>query len=290
MCPWKPLLNSTAFSTTRRSSVRFSSQLRSFQATIDALAGQWGDDIGLTIRIEGNQAWFSDGTGPWSFEEDGGALALRGARLIGDADAPVWQFPNGVERSWARLQAAGAGNTVWAETLLAYKEERLKLRHQLQVAFAFHDLSKVATLRFAWESSPSLAHLNDEQNRALDTGRKLVTGVCFRHRKFDYRGVILGCDAWCTYPTTWRAMWVPNRPRGEAQPFYYCLVDERDRPGRQSRYVVEENIELSEFVFPVQAELVDALFIRCDQLGGYLPGHTLEQVLRQQQSTGKFSL
>ena len=50
---------------------------------------------------------------------------------------------------------------------------------------------------------------------------------------------------------------VPNRPRGEAQPFYHCIVDERDRPGRQGRYVAEENIELCEFVFPAQGDLVD---------------------------------
>lgn len=267
-----------------------SSQPSHLRSCIDALAGEWGDDIGLRIHVKGNQAWFSDGTGPWPFEAVDGALMLRGARLVGVATAPHWQFPNGVERFWARLEAAGSGNAAWAETLFAYKGQRLQLRIQMQAAFAKHDFDKVTSLRAAWEQVQCSQGASEAQNRALDVGRNLVPGVCFRHTKFDYRGVILGCDAWCSYPTAWRAKWVPNRPQGESQPFYYCAVDERDRPGRQSRYVAEENIELCEFVFPVQAALVDMLFVRCDQLGGYLPGHHLSQVLHSQRYSGKFSL
>ena len=71
---------------------------------------------------------------------------------------------------------------------------------------------------------------------------------------------------------------MPNRPSGEAQAFHHCLVDERDRPGRQSRYVAEENMELCEFVFPLQAELVDMFGCAC--YGSFdLPARELERYL-----------
>merc|ERR1711924_573231 len=127
-------------------------------------------------------------------------------------------------------------------------------------------------------------NLSEAERSILVNGRKFVPGVCFKHKKFDYRGVIIGYDPWCTYPTAWRARWVPNRPHGEAQPFYYCVVDERDRPGQQSRYVAEENIELCEFVYPVEARLASALLLPCNLLGGYLPSAHLKQALEGQRA------
>merc|ERR1712083_867876 len=103
-----------------------------------------------------------------------------------------------------------------------------------------------------------------------------VIGACLVHRKFRYRGIILACEPWCTAPTAWRAqMGVASLARGESQPFYHCLVDERDRPGGQVTFVAEENVELSEVAFPVQSRASDVLFVRCEALGGYLPNATL---------------
>lgn len=236
----------------------------------------------MTIQIKGQKAWFSDGVGPVSFEESDGSLVLRGARLVGTTSAPVWQFPNGVQRHWARPKVTGAGNTAWARTLFSYKAARQELRHRLNAAYASHDFEQIMSLKLEWTENQNVpSGLTRDQEVALSAGRELVAGVCFRHKKFDYRGVIMGHDPWCTYPPAWRALWVPNRPHGEQQTFYHCVVDERDRPGKQSRYVAEENIELCQFVFPLQGELVDRLLICCDQLGGYLPGPQLEKTLQQ---------
>jgi len=269
-------------------------QTRDVQSQIDSLQGEWGDDIGLTIQISGDEARFSDVTSrSWKFEAAQGALNLRGAELVGSVAAPVWRFPTGVERYWARFEAAGSGDSDWAALFLRYKDERLQLRQMLSAAFENHDMDKLMTLKSAWEDDSdvrAVAGLSEEQRSALAAGRFFVPGSCFRHRKFDYRGVILGCDPWCTYPAAWRARWVENRPDGEAQPFYHCLVDERDRPGRQSRYVAEENLQLSDVVFPIKATLADMLLLQCNGLGAYLPGPELSRALQKQRLTFKFNL
>lgn len=256
-----------------------------------ALQGKWGDDIGLVIQIEGRQALFSDGTGPWKFEEAAGALVLRGARLAGSVEAPAWRFPTGVERQWARTEVAWSGDSAWSESFLRYKEERLELRRRLQRAFADQDFDNVAKLRSEWESEGSTyKSISEEQRALLVAGRWLVPGSCFRHKKFGYQGVVLGCDPWCTYPAWWRAKWLANRPRGEAQPFYHCLVDENDRAGQQTRYVAQENMEHDILIFPIKAKLADLLFERCDQLGCYIPGTKLEEALQRQTVGGGFVL
>lgn len=262
------------------------------QTRINALQGDWGDDIGLTIKISGRTAQFSDGTPQWTIEEaDDGILVLRGARFVGTVEAPVWEFPTGLQRHWARVTAAGSGDVAWARAFLRFKAERLELRRRLQSALSTLDLEKAATLKAAWEhSSATPVGLTEEQSLALLNGQRLVSGMCFRHKKFDYRGIILGHDPWCTYPASWRAKWLPDRPRGEVQAFYHCLVDERDRPGNHSRYVAEENIELCDLVFPIEAPLADALLVRCDEIGGYLPGARLEAALHRQQGGARFAL
>mmetsp|Transcript_12910 Transcript_12910/g.34643 ORF Transcript_12910/g.34643 Transcript_12910/m.34643 type:complete len:339 (-) Transcript_12910:92-1108(-) len=261
------------------------------ETLIAALQGQWGDDIGLAIEVCGNEARFSDGTEPWPFEQVDGDLTLRGAKLVGTVSAPMWRFPTGVERHWARNEVFGSGDAVWRESFLSYKEERLQLRRLLHKAFASNDFDQVFALKSAWSEDHALpGGLSEQQKSALVTGRWLVSGSCFRHKKFNYRGVVLGCEPWCTYPTAWRARWVPNRPQGEAQPYYICAVDERDREGTQSRYVAEENMEEDSMAFPVQSRLVDALFEQCNGAGSYLPKPQLEDALRRQRASGVFAV
>eukprot|EP00933_Yihiella_yeosuensis_P001163 TRINITY_DN101903_c0_g1_i1.p1 TRINITY_DN101903_c0_g1~~TRINITY_DN101903_c0_g1_i1.p1 ORF type:complete len:173 (-),score=39.73 TRINITY_DN101903_c0_g1_i1:71-589(-) len=164
-------------------------------------------------------------------------------------------------------------------------------------AYANHDFELVSKLKASWEKNDGeledldddmRRNLSEEQRSVLLNGRRLVPGTCFKHKTFDYRGVILNSDPWCTYPASWRARWLKNRPQAEKQPFYHCLVDERDREGGQSRYVAEENIELSEFIFSIESFLVDQLLIQCKEIGGYLPGSDLEEALERQRTGGSF--
>mmetsp|Transcript_149899 Transcript_149899/g.481609 ORF Transcript_149899/g.481609 Transcript_149899/m.481609 type:complete len:365 (+) Transcript_149899:1051-2145(+) len=262
-----------------------------FEGSLEALQGEWGDDIGSKIEISGAEARFSDGSGPWRFEDDGGSLALRGARLVGSATAPVWKFPTGVERRWARAAPPGTGDRSWAATFLKYKEDRLQLRRDLKAAFDAQDFEGVVSLKSAWEDGSTLSGPAPPQ-RALVDGRALVSGTCFRHRKFGYRAVLVASEPWCSAPADWRARTgVPQLPRGEAQPFHHCLVDDRDRPGGQITFVAEENVEPCSLVYPIESSLVDFLVERCDVLGCYIPSQMLEAVLERQRSSGKgFSL
>mmetsp|Transcript_110827 Transcript_110827/g.220431 ORF Transcript_110827/g.220431 Transcript_110827/m.220431 type:complete len:329 (+) Transcript_110827:70-1056(+) len=262
------------------------------QIVIQSLQGDWGDDIGLQIQIIGSEAFFSDGTGPWPFEwqgsEEDGAPYLRGAKFVGTVQAPMWRFRTGVERHWARTKAAGADDGVWARHFLSFKAQRLHLRHELRKAYEAIDCDRIAMLKASEEDHPSSQGLTDRQQTMLHDGRWILPGVCFRHRKFGYTGVVFGHDATCSFPAAWRARWVPGRPDAEAQPYYHCIVDERDRPGFQTRYVAQENMEPDDLIFPVQSRLADDLLLRCDAIGCYLPGKLLSGRLQQQEVMGSF--
>ena len=73
-----------------------------------------------------------------------------------------------------------------------------------------------------------------------------VAGQPLRHKKFGYRGVIVGgADHTCTQPAAWiRQMGVDELPRGRYQPWYRVLVDVRDRSGGQMTYGCHDNIEI----------------------------------------------
>merc|ERR1712129_236853 len=229
----------------------------------------------------------------YEFEEgDDGALVLCDARLVGVAKAPVWRFPSGVERRWARLEPAGTPDALWARHFQSCKEVRLRLKHQLSTAISDGDLDRVASFKTSWDGEGGIpSDLTPEHRSRLAVGRFMVPGACFLHRRFGYRGVILACEAWCNAPASWRAqMGVPLLSGGDTQPFYHCLVDARDRPGMPVTFVGEENIELSDSALPVASPLVDLLLVRCDALAGYLPSPALEEALRRQSADGSFTL
>ena len=73
------------------------------------------------------------------------------------------------------------------------------------------------------------------------------SGQVLRHRRYHYRGVILGqVEPTCNMSEAWiRQMGVDQLPRGRLQPWYHVLVDQRDRPGPQQCYVCHDSIELS---------------------------------------------
>eukprot|EP00435_Cladocopium_sp_Y103_P062732 s259_g24.t1 len=96
---------------------------------IESLQGQWEDDVGLSIKVNGNEVDFGDGTGAWRLQADatsGLALELRGTRFVGTKESPMWQFPNGVRRSWKRAEAITPEQLKWKELFLTYKADAWK--------------------------------------------------------------------------------------------------------------------------------------------------------------------
>ncbi|KAL8895021.1 MAG: hypothetical protein Q9207_008328 [Kuettlingeria erythrocarpa] len=63
-------------------------------------------------------------------------------------------------------------------------------------------------------------------------------GQVFRHKRYNYRGVITGWDVECAAGETWMSqMGVDRLSRGRHQSFYHVLVEDKS-----VRYVAEENI------------------------------------------------
>eukprot|EP00747_Dinoflagellata_sp_TGD_P028011 gnl/TRDRNA2_/TRDRNA2_132973_c0_seq1.p1 gnl/TRDRNA2_/TRDRNA2_132973_c0~~gnl/TRDRNA2_/TRDRNA2_132973_c0_seq1.p1 ORF type:complete len:425 (+),score=70.67 gnl/TRDRNA2_/TRDRNA2_132973_c0_seq1:73-1347(+) len=260
---------------------------------VENLQGIWEDDVGLKIVIIGKKVQFTDGTNAWPLEiTAAGKLTLRGAEFVGTPDQPRWRFPNGMERYWSRPEPVTPEQESWKRAFLEYKELQVQLLRQLWAAASAEDFKEAARLRTAYtEGGTSIpAEASLAQQARLFAGRRLVPGVCFKHSKYGYRGVIIGCEPWCNAPVAWRAnMGIANLPRGEQQPFYHCLADMRDRPG-QTTFVAEENLVPSAEAFPIEHPFVGELLIQCDEIQGYLPGPMLDEALKQQRVTGEFSL
>jgi len=76
---------------------------------------------------------------------------------------------------------------------------------------------------------------------------KYQVGQVVRHRKWGYRGIIIGWDTIAKAPPDWFAAMEPNDRDlhdYEMQPNYSVLVDTRDRPSPQRTYVPQENLEV----------------------------------------------
>jgi len=96
-------------------------------------------------------------------------------------------------------------------------------------------------------------------------------GQCLLHRKYGYRGVVVGYDASCRQSDEWcRTMGIHTLHHGRDQPFYHVLVDVRDRPGGHISYVAQENISLDRPSEPLQhpGVTVPGLFERFDAARG----------------------
>lgn len=75
---------------------------------------------------------------------------------------------------------------------------------------------------------------------AQESGVRYQIGHYFQHKRFGYRGFIVGWDTHCAAGPAWiLSMGVDDLPRGREQPFYNIRGDDRS-----SRYVAEENIEI----------------------------------------------
>lgn len=83
-----------------------------------------------------------------------------------------------------------------------------------------------------------------ELTRQSETDITYDLGQCMVHKKYGYRGLIVGWDHECRQSDEWcETMEVDKLTHGRAQPFYHVLVDRRDRPGGQMTYVAQESIE-----------------------------------------------
>jgi len=262
---------------------------------LSVLQGEWEDEIGITIRISGMQAQFTDDpSGIYRVQEKGGDIILRGARLVSLGVAPdvtpVWMFPWGLQHQWERLTTKGFGDDQWDEVFRQYKGDRLDLWEALCSATEDGCL-RGDRLQESWRDGsplPDGLFARFWRSRLL-AGQDIVPGVCFVHRKFGYRGVVIGHDSKCIARESWKAQMVVDQiPGGENQPFYHCIVDERDRPGGQLTYVAEVNVvpQFSERAFPLQADLATALLVRCDAAFGYTLGPRLRKLIRDQRATG----
>ena len=71
----------------------------------------------------------------------------------------------------------------------------------------------------------------------------MPVGSLMEHKKYGYRGVVVGADPSCLASEQWKQqMGVGNLEHGAEQPFCHVLVDSRDRAGDQTTYVAQENL------------------------------------------------
>ncbi|PRW50954.1 F-box only 21-like [Chlorella sorokiniana] len=90
------------------------------------------------------------------------------------------------------------------------------------------------------------AQMRVRRRQGPDAERVLFrAGQVMRHKRYHYRGVIVGWDTECRASEEWmQQMGVDRLPGGRAQPFYHVLPDPEDRPGQAATYVAQENIAL----------------------------------------------
>ncbi|CAK0793485.1 unnamed protein product [Prorocentrum cordatum] len=249
------------------------------------LQGQWGDDVGLRIHVSGLEASFSDAPEEvFPLLERSGGLVLRGGRLGGTALLPAWRFPNGARRRWARWVPDGVGDLRWLEAFESYKAQRSRVWERIAAATAAFRFEERGSLLAAWRDGDAdlLGTVPGELAERLLRGRWLVPGACAVHAAHGHRVVVLSCEPWCPAPAAWRARHgAAELPRGEAQPFCLCLVDERDQPGGRVALVAEERLGPTDTAFPLAGHFVERLFARCDLLGGYLPTDRLDRALER---------
>ncbi|XP_031551876.1 F-box only protein 21-like [Actinia tenebrosa] len=93
---------------------------------------------------------------------------------------------------------------------------------------------------------------------------KFRVGQVIRHKKWNYRGVIIGWDEKLNAPDYWRASNHPaDKPHWQTMPNYAILVDIRDRAEPQVTYIPEENIEIISNTKIIHDE-VDDYFLEFD--------------------------
>lgn len=74
---------------------------------------------------------------------------------------------------------------------------------------------------------------------------KYRVGQVIKHKRWGYRGVIIGWDVTAKAPEYWiKSNHPPGKEHWRTQPNYAILVDTRDRLAPQITYVPQENLEI----------------------------------------------
>ncbi len=84
---------------------------------------------------------------------------------------------------------------------------------------------------------------------------KFSAGQIIHHKRFGYRGVIVGADERFEGTEEWYQTVAVSRPPRD-RPWYHVLVDGSEN----ETYVAERNLELDDSIEPVEHPLVDMFF------------------------------
>jgi len=90
--------------------------------------------------------------------------------------------------------------------------------------------------------------------RFANTEPKFVPGALVRHRRYDYRGLVVAVDERCRASHEW---YMSNRTQPNLnQPWYHVLVDKT----ATTTYAAESNLEHDETPGPIDHPLVQEYF------------------------------
>jgi len=267
---------------------------------LQALQGHWEDlEMGFVVHIDGEKANFNDGTGIWKTKLSNGGLKLRGAPLLGGLpDLASWQLPDGRQMTWQRLDPAIVNAARLHKHFLTYKWDRMLLRRKIIAAISKQDFDVAGAMMLFWERGWGFHNegTTAEEELRLRAGCFLVPGSCVVHRRFGYRGVVLGCEPWVRAPHARRLSAQERELSGtrmyRLQPLYCVLVDDRDVPGGGALFVPEADLEhaRSKDVFPLQSIHKERVLEENEAMQAYLPGTALKQAARRQHLGMPFTL
>ncbi|WPT15159.1 F-box only protein 21 [Picochlorum sp. SENEW3] len=182
-------------------------------------------------------------------------------------------------RVHGRLHAHDQGDALSVGDQMLNVEFRLQqLQLRLQRAKAREDFETASLLR------DQISHTQLQLRKIqIDREHEIIRydiGNVIEHKRYGYRGIIMGYTATCEASRSWVSMMnVAALERGLNQPFYHVLVDSRDRPGGQTTYVAEENIMIRPWC-EISHPLVDKYFISTTEGEHHMPEYKPSAELR----------
>lgn len=253
---------------------------RSARVALEDLQGLWQDRFGNVIEVSGTVAqWHTSAADCWRVVMTSEGVSVAGSRLVSSPGRPLWKFPDGTYNEWMRPL-----KTKQEDNFRRFKDEILSLRRQLWAALKTEDSEAAGALRDALHASGTFPeNCTQEQQQRLAAGRQLTIGVCFVHREWNHRGVIIACEPWHD------ASVASGQGPQDGTPGYYCLIDERNAAKGQSMFFREDEIMPTTMAFPLQNSIIEELLVPCPEIGGYLPRPKLEQALQRQLSCRRFN-
>jgi len=247
---------------------------------LEDLQGLWQDNDGNVIEVAGDVAqWHTSSGSPVPVYVTSAGISVAGLQLVRPPDSPVWKFPDGTYRPWMRPL-----KTEREDIFRRHKDELLHLRQQLWAAFKMEDLETAASLKEALHSGGTVfQNCTEEQQHRLFAGRAMTTGVCFVHKRWNHRGVIIACEPWRD------ARAASGQHMEDGTPGYYCLINERNAAKGQLLFFREDEIMPTQMAFPLQNSEIEDLLVPCPEISGYLPRPKLQEALQRQHSCRRFN-